>query len=391
METSDERVNESLPRTGLQKSPESVQHEKPLFESAGTSRTTTRGSLRFGTLSHHSFFSRHNPHPHRVRHLQGLNGKPVCMVNDDWYGFTPLCPHPLIKSQVSVSRSAAFLTPEIGSDRSGPRAALISESWREELKDLATKVSLSAATETHHDTREKLRDEEAPRRKTQYSAQSGRIIPATSWGGKKRSSRTSHKRLGMQRWQTQTLEGVELKVLELLCQILQTDSLSMVQQWLLLASDKDSSANEGSLDVFVVAEKELVQGLLQQAMADSSSLTQQTSGSPLLPLTSEALPDHVFLSSSISQRKTRVISADTDSRLFRVISADTDSRLFRVISADTNSRLFRVIPADSGLFRVISADTDSQLFRVISADTDSRLFSDTCRYRKSIIQSDICR
>lgn len=54
----------------------------------------------------------------------GLNGKPVCMVNDDWYGFTPLCPHPLIKSQVCVSgsRSSAFLTPEIGSDRSGPRA-----------------------------------------------------------------------------------------------------------------------------------------------------------------------------------------------------------------------------------------------------------------------------
>lgn len=52
----------------------------------------------------------------------GLNGKPVCVVNDDWYGFTPLCPHPLIKSQVSVSRSAAFLTPEVGSARSGPRA-----------------------------------------------------------------------------------------------------------------------------------------------------------------------------------------------------------------------------------------------------------------------------
>lgn len=67
METSDERAKESLPRTGPQESPESVQ----LFESAGTSRTTTRGSLRFGTLSHHSFFSRHNPHPHRVRHLQG--------------------------------------------------------------------------------------------------------------------------------------------------------------------------------------------------------------------------------------------------------------------------------------------------------------------------------
>uniref|UniRef100_A0A8C1V9E2 Thymus, brain and testes associated n=1 Tax=Cyprinus carpio TaxID=7962 RepID=A0A8C1V9E2_CYPCA len=278
MEPSEEQVNEAL-----RISPESVRQEKALCETPGTSRTSTRGSLRFGSLSHHSFFSRHNPHPHRVRHMQGLNGKPVCTVNDDWYGFTPLCPHPLIKSQVSGSRWSVFLTPEIGSARSGARAELISESWREELKDLATKVSLSV---TQQDTREKLTDEEVPRRKTQYSAQSGRIIPASSWGGKKRSSRTSHKRA--QRWQTQTLEGVELKVLELLCQILQTDSLSMVQQWLLLASEK---------------EKELVQGLLQKAMVDSSSLTQQTSGSELLPLTSEDLPDHVFLSSSVSRRK----------------------------------------------------------------------------------------
>ncbi|XDV43966.1 hypothetical protein PO909_012342 [Leuciscus waleckii] len=282
METSDEQVN-----ADLLKSPDSEQHEKPVFESASTSRTSTRGSLRFGTLSHHSFFSRHNPHPHRVRHMQGLNGKPVCMVNDDWYGFTPLCPHPLIKSQVCVSgsRSSVFLTPEIGSDRSGPRAALISESWREELKDLATKVSLSAAAEIHNDKREKARDEEAPRRKTQYSAQSGRIIPASSWGGKKRSSRTAHKRQGLQRRHTHTLEGMEIKVLELLCQILQTDSLSMVQHWLLLASDK---------------EKELVQGLLQQAMADSISVTPHTAGSALLPVTSKDLPDHVFLTNTSS-------------------------------------------------------------------------------------------
>uniref|UniRef100_A0A671NQ16 Thymus, brain and testes associated n=1 Tax=Sinocyclocheilus anshuiensis TaxID=1608454 RepID=A0A671NQ16_9TELE len=220
----------------------SIAYEKALCETPGTSRTSTRGSLRFGSLSHHSFFSRHNPHPHRVRHMQGLNGKPVCTVNDDWYGFTPLCPHPLIKSQVSVggSRWSVFLTPEIGSDRAGPRAELISECWREELKDLATKVSLSAAAETQQDKRE-----EVPRRKTQYSAQSGRIIPASSWGGKKRSSRTSHKRA--QRWQTQSLEGV----LELLCQILQTDSLSMVQQWLLLASDKGEQLPFALIDLFI--------------------------------------------------------------------------------------------------------------------------------------------
>ncbi|XP_051968969.1 protein TBATA [Xyrauchen texanus] len=290
MDLPEDQVSGNVSGTGLEMSPEPGR-EKWLRDTPGTSRSTTRGSVRFGTLSHHSFFSRHNPHPHRVKHMQGLNGKPVCMVNDDWYGFTPLCPHPLIKSQVPVNRFSAFITPEISPEHAGQRAALISESWREELKDLATKVSLSSAAETHDDKRE---EEEVPRRKTQYSAQSGRIIPSTSWDGKKRNRKTSYRRLGTQRWQTHTLDGLELRVLELLCQILQTDSLSLVQQWLLLANDR---------------EKEMVQGLLQQAMTDLSSLTQQTSGSELLPFTSEHLPDHVLLNSSVNHRQTRTASS----------------------------------------------------------------------------------
>lgn len=34
-------------------------------------KNLTTSSPRFGTLSHPSFFSRHNPHPNRVRHIQG--------------------------------------------------------------------------------------------------------------------------------------------------------------------------------------------------------------------------------------------------------------------------------------------------------------------------------
>uniref|UniRef100_A0A671NQI1 Thymus, brain and testes associated n=1 Tax=Sinocyclocheilus anshuiensis TaxID=1608454 RepID=A0A671NQI1_9TELE len=196
MEPSEEQVNEALPQTGLRTSPESVRQEKALCETPGTSRTSTRGSLRFGSLSHHSFFSRHNPHPHRVRHMQG----------------EPLRTHRPVQKHACVCHfREVFLLKRF-------------------LKS-------------------KLTDEEVPRRKTQYSAQSGRIIPASSWGGKKRSSRTSHKRA--QRWQTQSLEGVELKVLELLCQILQTDSLSMVQQWLLLASDKGEQLPFALIDLFI--------------------------------------------------------------------------------------------------------------------------------------------
>ena len=33
--------------------------------------TTLNGGYRFGKLSHNSFFTRHNPHPVRVRHMKG--------------------------------------------------------------------------------------------------------------------------------------------------------------------------------------------------------------------------------------------------------------------------------------------------------------------------------
>lgn len=39
-----------------------------------TPRPQTPGAYRFGRLSHHSFFSRHHPHPQRVTHIQGRPG-----------------------------------------------------------------------------------------------------------------------------------------------------------------------------------------------------------------------------------------------------------------------------------------------------------------------------
>jgi len=42
-------------------------------ESFRKSRPNTQGGggYRFGQLSHNSFFTRHNPHPARVRHIKG--------------------------------------------------------------------------------------------------------------------------------------------------------------------------------------------------------------------------------------------------------------------------------------------------------------------------------
>lgn len=45
---------------------------------ADITRLTPKGSPRFGSLSHHSFFSRHNPHPHRVTHIPGEYTQALC-------------------------------------------------------------------------------------------------------------------------------------------------------------------------------------------------------------------------------------------------------------------------------------------------------------------------
>ncbi|XP_008312743.1 protein TBATA isoform X2 [Cynoglossus semilaevis] len=213
-------------------------------------RNLTKSSARFGTLSHHSFFSRHNPHPHRVRHIQGLNGRPVCTVKDDWFVTSSLFPHPLLKSH-AFRRATDPLFPfpaaqslnEVGGTK---KSALFSEAWREELKELATKVkSLSQANK---DKREVQPEEELIRRKTQYSAKTGRIIPPPTKSYQWRPQHLIY---------PQPFHDQELMVLELLCQILQTDSLSTVQQWLLLAGQR---------------EKDLVMGMIKHAV-DGVDLT----------------------------------------------------------------------------------------------------------------------
>ncbi|XP_047183832.1 protein TBATA isoform X2 [Scophthalmus maximus] len=222
-------------------------HTTPLPFANEFTKTLTRSSARFGALSHHSFFSRHNPHPNRVRHIQGLNGRPVCMVRDDWFVTSSLFPHPLLRSQIlRKAANPSFASPLASNLNgvSGPKhtPGLFSEAWRDELKELAVKVSLSSRAQK--DKKEEIPEEECVRRQTQYSAETGRILPPPT----KSYQRRSH---SQRQIHPQPFHDQELMVLELLCQILQTDSLSTVQQWLLLAGQR---------------EKELVMGMIRRAL-----------------------------------------------------------------------------------------------------------------------------
>ncbi|XP_028651366.1 protein TBATA [Erpetoichthys calabaricus] len=215
-------------------------------------RPASKGTPRFGMLSHHSFFSRHNPHPHRVTHIQGLNGNPVCIVNDDWYNSSPLSPHPLIKSQLAMT---VLGVPGLklpygdgyGNNSLQQGTALISEAWREELRELAAKVCTSRPQ-----AKEDNKLAEEVRRSTQYSVKTGRIIPPSSHASSRHSSQKRRSRVN-DHAPSPAFYDQELIVLELLCQILQTDSLTNVQQWLLSAGQR---------------EKDLIMGMIQSAIGN---------------------------------------------------------------------------------------------------------------------------
>ncbi|XP_069466846.1 protein TBATA isoform X2 [Ambystoma mexicanum] len=236
---------------------ENVALNTPLWFSAEALRPNSRSSSRFGHLSHNSFFSRHNPHPHRVTHIEGLNGIPICIVNDEWSNSSTQLPHPMMKSQFPTSVLGVpsmqmplgdpygNLAPQLGS-----ASGFLSEAWREELRELAARVCTSGPGES-----EKKQDAEEPRRSTQYSAETGRLIPPSSRALTRHGSRQANRNNTKNKGKNTALnfQDQELMVLELLCQILQTDSLSAIQHWLLSAAQRD---------------KELVMGMIQTATAN---------------------------------------------------------------------------------------------------------------------------
>ncbi|KYO42431.1 protein TBATA isoform C [Alligator mississippiensis] len=109
------------------------------------------------------------------------------------------------------------------------------------------------------------------RRATQYSAETGRLIPPPSRANTRHSFHQMHGNNAKNKGKEAVLsfQDQELVILELLCQILQTDSLMAIQEWLLTAGQR---------------EKDLVMGMLQTATAslqlEPQSLTTNTEERP---------------------------------------------------------------------------------------------------------------
>ncbi|XP_039089227.1 protein TBATA isoform X2 [Hyaena hyaena] len=283
-----------------------------------TPKPPTPAAYRFGRLSHHSFFSRHHPHPQRVTHIQDLTGKPVCVVRDNF----SLAPLPQATLLSCCLTGMPTISVPIGDPQSNRDPRLSYEAWKKELKNLASRVAVFTK---ESELKSKKKEEAQREQGAKYSAETGRLIPTSTQAiGRRHHSRQGPRiypsgkdggvetftlqdqellgglilpgirfsgpvgrgpRAGLQGlhlpprapapadhshsgppsssdtdldlplmtldWRTQGKEGPEV-ILELLCQILQTDSLSAIQHWLLHAPPK---------------EKDLALGLLQTAVA----------------------------------------------------------------------------------------------------------------------------
>ncbi|XP_061175197.1 protein TBATA-like isoform X2 [Saccostrea echinata] len=256
-------------------------------------RPSTQGSTggyRFGQLSQNSFFTRHNPHPHRVRHIKGLLDVPICAVNDDGYFASPkyslqFPPNAFNNKQMSnwkgqVPVNAINVNSRLHPintvtglqyftglnsypfrEKAVPRVGMVpvTEQWRDELHQLTKAIGLTP-------------EELAPKKpqppglldrpKTQYSETTGRIIPPPSraMSRGKTGSRNGRDKYYGNLQHIAPEPDVEAMVLQMLCQILQTEDINAVQAWLVSAGER---------------EKGVVMDLIRSAMGSQSEYYQR--------------------------------------------------------------------------------------------------------------------
>ncbi|XP_052263262.1 protein TBATA-like isoform X2 [Dreissena polymorpha] len=234
-------------------------------------RPSTQGGYRFGQLSQNSFFTRHNPHPMRVRHLKGLLDVPICAVNDDGYFANPryslqfppnyfnqkkLQRIPVnainVNSQMHPINTVTGLQYFTGltnypfRERAVPKVGMVpvTETWRDELKALTDAIQQNASEQ-------KPEENKLPERpKTQYSETTGRLIPppsrAMSRGPSRQASRQGSRQGGRDVFQRNFQHiaedpDMEAQVMVMLCQILQTEDINAVKAWLCSAGEQEKT------------------------------------------------------------------------------------------------------------------------------------------------------
>ncbi|XP_055765034.1 protein TBATA-like isoform X2 [Salvelinus fontinalis] len=202
-----------------------VAEDSPLCHKPRVILAPQRSSARFGVPSHSPFFCRNNPHPQRVRHIKGINDKQICAVNDVIFGQFPqycfgrvltLEKNLVLQSNMPTAANSTYLPIDVLTglqffplkQKDSPSLRLLTEAWREELRELTERARLLGPGG---------RGSGVP-----FFPQSGCVSALRG----SRDDREGNPKL-------------QLMVIDMLCQILQTESIGDVQQWILTAGQRE--------------------------------------------------------------------------------------------------------------------------------------------------------
>ncbi|XP_053453269.1 uncharacterized protein C4orf17 homolog [Nycticebus coucang] len=206
-----------------------------------------------------SFLVRHTPHPRRVCHIKGLNNTPICTVNDDenmlWtlHGGGQLC-HSKEGKTTCAKCSCPPSTPDSQSSVRGvsPASTIVKTPLRPHSEP-SRKMKECFKTSNENPLvikKEEIKGKKSPSApKASSTAGSGSSEMMTSKNDVKANTVCIPNYLDQ-----------EIKILAKLCDILHTDSLGEVLQWLLHASTK---------------EKEWVSALIHSELAEINMLTRR--------------------------------------------------------------------------------------------------------------------
>ncbi|XP_046550034.1 protein TBATA-like [Haliotis rubra] len=226
-------------------------------------RPATHSGYRFGQMSHNSFFTRHNPHPNRVRHLKGLLDIPICSVNDDGYFASPRYSLQFPPNSYNINKLSNSVRGRIPvnainvnsqlypintitglqyftglnsfpfREKAIPKVGMVptTEAWRDELKEFTEQLNVPE---------ERKRDpEEAENHPILRGDRASHPTPLTHDvpGGVKEGQAAVFPT--MQHIAAEP--DMENVVLTMLCQILQTEDVNAVQSWLVSAGDREKT------------------------------------------------------------------------------------------------------------------------------------------------------
>ncbi|XP_048189503.1 uncharacterized protein C4orf17 homolog [Perognathus longimembris pacificus] len=200
-----------------------------LRPSASTPHLESRGSL-ISARNENCFLVRHTPHPRRVCHIKGLNNIPICTVNDDDESvFRTLNETPISKctpEECPRNRSAQSpvhrMTPTPQCVRLPPRPH--SEPCRKTHECFRTSSENPLVIKKGET---KAKKPPSPSKASSTAGSCFSEVPRTKAHAKQNT-------VCIPNYLDQ-----EIKILAKLCEILHTDSLGEVLQWLLHASTKE--------------------------------------------------------------------------------------------------------------------------------------------------------